>query len=493
MWNTKIIKDLSFKELIDIYIPEIARTEDPHYVPSPKDKYCYRDLPSQAVCYYSYNRDRDSQERELAEKVLKCYAECGEDLYRPQFCFSGESCLSVLKYLGEEKLLSELVNSLLNEPTYPSTESAAFEDDVEINTSDQDEEGGKKKGFFARALNSIKEGAKTLGKSAAGFAKGLGAAAKVGGRIIGQAVTGTAKNLMNVGNKISEDREAIQRYIKGDYPSEDIDTSEVPTLERKSSSALSTEYKKLKTQTERQLLLTKNLPNTIDGSTGKSTDPNVVTSKSILSKALSNMDDPFSSSLYYTITHPANKISPEVAKLLVDEKFKLPDTLKKFGRNGLKLGTEEGLKQLKFIAYFNFKNVNPKGLMAEGGGWKSSKEMTEYIKSLDPDKLSQGNLENVDNPTVGEDILKKALGVDNLSVDSVRGYVSDLLGGQQGIYAQMGPQLVGEGYFDETLENLLGKKYVSKMGRNGIDLLNGAIIGEAQKVIDKTINSQGKK
>lgn len=108
------------------------------------------------------------------------------------------------------------------------------------------------------------------------------------------------------------------------------------------------------------------------------------------------------------------------------------------------------------------------------------------------DKIKQGNTDTSSStPEEGADILKRALKVQDLNVEDVRNYVNDHVLKDQAGWAMTAKSIIETGGLDDQLDQILGKKYSSKIGRSKLELINKAIISAAYDAVNDTFNKKG--
>ena len=104
----------------------------------------------------------------------------------------------------------------------------------------------------------------------------------------------------------------------------------------------------------------------------------------------------------------------------------------------------------------------------------------------------QGNTDTSSStPEEGVDILKRALKVQDLNVEDVRNYVNDHVLKDQAGWAMTAKSIIETGGLDDQLDQILGKKYSSKIGRSKLELINKAIISAAYDAVNDTFNKKG--
>lgn len=108
------------------------------------------------------------------------------------------------------------------------------------------------------------------------------------------------------------------------------------------------------------------------------------------------------------------------------------------------------------------------------------------------DKIKQGDIDTSSStPEEGADILKRALKVQDLNVEDVRNYVKDHVLKDQAGWAMTAKSIIETGGLDDQLDQILGKKYSSKIGRSKLELINKAIISAAYDAVNDTFNKKG--
>lgn len=108
------------------------------------------------------------------------------------------------------------------------------------------------------------------------------------------------------------------------------------------------------------------------------------------------------------------------------------------------------------------------------------------------DKIKQGNTDiSSSTPEEGADILKRALKVQDLNVEDVRNYVNDHVLKDQAGWAITAKSIIETGGLDDQLDQILSKKYSSKIGRSKLELINKAIISAAYDAVNDTFNKKG--
>lgn len=108
------------------------------------------------------------------------------------------------------------------------------------------------------------------------------------------------------------------------------------------------------------------------------------------------------------------------------------------------------------------------------------------------DKIKQGNTDTSSStPEEGADILKRALKVQDLNVEDVRNYVNDHVLKDQAGWAMTAKSIIETGGLDDQLDQILSKKYSSKIGRSKLELINKAIISAAYDAVNDTFNKKG--
>ena len=113
---------------------------------------------------------------------------------------------------------------------------------------------------------------------------------------------------------------------------------------------------------------------------------------------------------------------------------------------------------------------------------EQEKQEKELAKAKEEqEKKRQQEIENQApaTPETGGNILKRALNKQNLDAKSVRDYVKKLIPENDGLIEPL-QSSIEAGDLDDTIDEILGKKYSSSMGRNKIDLLNQALLKAAK-------------
>lgn len=105
------------------------------------------------------------------------------------------------------------------------------------------------------------------------------------------------------------------------------------------------------------------------------------------------------------------------------------------------------------------------------------------------DKIKQ---DSSSTPEEGADILKRALKVQDLNVEDVRTYVNKHVLKDQAGWAMTAKSIIEAGGLDDQLDQILGKKYSSKIGRSKLELINKAIINAAYDAVNDTFNKNKK-
>ena len=113
-------------------------------------------------------------------------------------------------------------------------------------------------------------------------------------------------------------------------------------------------------------------------------------------------------------------------------------------------------------------------------------------KLLQWEERSKGNTDTSSStPEEGADILKRALKVQDLNVEDVRNYVNDHVLKDQAGWAMTAKSIIETGGLDDQLDQILSKKYSSKIGRSKLELINKAIISAAYDAVNDTFNKKG--